>query len=1210
MNLTSTTENAKRKPILSILGLIVMLLTVSMAINVIAAQEDSTAANDKIYQLQGEYLKGEQGIQVAALGADEFLATVYAGGLPGAGWNRTEPQLIEMSRDDLEDFLAESGAKKTIRQSTTIGLRPPTDATILFDGTEASLTKHWEAGAKIADERLVAGATTKQKFQSYRLHLEFQTPFMPKATGQGRGNSGVYHNGCYETQVLDSFGFPNDGNTCGSIYGVRPADFNATLPPLVWQTYDIEFTAPSWNSDGQKTSPAKLSVWLNGHLIHRDQPVPGPTRAAPGSESPDGGPLYLQDHGNPVHFRNVWIVPFDAKEVASRPRIPAFERFATIVSSSEERSEAGRWLVGELGCQACHQIDSLAATVTHKPAPFLNNAAVRIQADYFAEFLAAPHVAKSGTTMPDLLHGLSDKERTVKVDHLAKFLKSLARSRQRARVNVEAIKRGEELYARIGCAVCHSKLDASSISSTSVPLPNLTKKYILEGLIQFLKNPHSVRPAGRMPGLQLSDEEARDIAHYLLRDAQPPNGSDSTHFKAYHGSWDKLPDFSTLTPIATGKCDGFDLAVAGQANNFAVRFESFIQIDTAGKYRFHLGSDDGSRMLIDDQKVVDVDGIHPHQTSSGEIDLTAGFHHVIVEYFQGGGEWTIACEIEGPNVARQSLDGWLQLEAKPKQTIAETGPSADDIEAGKQAFAQLGCVKCHALDGMKVDMNLAPQAPPLTPQNLAGGCLAAAPPKTAPNYHLSQNQREAISEAILQSQSNEPVSHEQASRQTMATLNCYACHSRNGAGGPESDRLDLFTSSIPEMGEESRLPPLLTGAGDKLTDEYLNQVLRNGDRQRPYMLVRMPQFGDATNALAAHWIASDRTSQEPPPVTEEGEEAEFRTLAAGRQLAGVKGLACVQCHTFGNQKAIGIQAIDLLGMPRRLRPEWFQRYMLHPTQYRPGTRMPASFPDGMSVLTSVYDGNAERQIEALWKFLSQGDQASIPDGLQRNQIILQPQDKPIIYRNFLEGLSARGIAVGYPGGLNLAWDAETMRLAQLWHGQFIDASLHWRDRGVGRQRPLGDHLIMLEPAAPVAFLSTADEAWPAKTTREDEYQFKGYKLDNQGRPTFRYFVRNVEVLDTPAIKLIEGKDPALTRTWTLQATAPETKTVYLRLALGDKIEAVRAGTWKVDNRFEIELNITNSDKTLVRNSNGKQELVIAVENMNTQTKSIQCEIRW
>jgi hypothetical protein len=103
--------------------------------------------------------------------------------------------------------------------------------------------------------------------------------------------------------------------------------------------------------------------------------------------------------------------------------------------------------------------------------------------------------------------------------------------------------------------------------------------------------------------------------------------------------------------------------------------------------------------------------------------------------------------------------------------------------------------------------------------------------------------------------------------------------------------------------------------------------------------------------------------------------------------------------------------------------------------------MPASFPDGASVLKTIYDGNAEHQIAALWKYLAQGDKASIPEGLLRDQMVLEPKDRPIIYRNFIEGAGPRAIAVGFPDTVHVAWDADQMRLALVWRGAFIDAGI-------------------------------------------------------------------------------------------------------------------------------------------------------------------------
>ncbi len=149
---------------------------------------------------------------------------------------------------------------------------------------------------------------TKDKFQNFKLHIEFRTPFMPEARGQGRGNSGVYLQGRYEIQVLDSYGLQGVDNECGGIYKVGAPMVNMCLPPMQWQTYDITFQAPRLDAGGNKTQDAVVTVVHNGVTIHDRRKLPGPTGGAMDSNISEPGGIYLQDHGNPVQFRNIWLV--------------------------------------------------------------------------------------------------------------------------------------------------------------------------------------------------------------------------------------------------------------------------------------------------------------------------------------------------------------------------------------------------------------------------------------------------------------------------------------------------------------------------------------------------------------------------------------------------------------------------------------------------------------------------------------------------------------------------------------------------------------------------------------------------------------------------------------------------------------------------------------------------------------------------------------
>ena len=193
------------------------------------------------------------------------------------------------------------------RQSPTLGAKPPAGAKVLFDGSSADA---WINGVVENGLLLNKDVTTKESFHDYTLHLEFRTPYKPYARGQQRGNSGVYHQGRFETQVLDSFGLEGLMNETGGIYSIAAPTLNMCLPPLTWQTYDVDFSAAKFDAAGQLIQPAKITVKLNGVVVHNEQELPHTTTAARVKEiTPQPGPLYLQHHNNPVYYRNIWIVP-------------------------------------------------------------------------------------------------------------------------------------------------------------------------------------------------------------------------------------------------------------------------------------------------------------------------------------------------------------------------------------------------------------------------------------------------------------------------------------------------------------------------------------------------------------------------------------------------------------------------------------------------------------------------------------------------------------------------------------------------------------------------------------------------------------------------------------------------------------------------------------------------------------------------------------
>ncbi|MBS0209141.1 MAG: DUF1080 domain-containing protein [Planctomycetes bacterium] len=295
-----------------------------------AFTEAASAGPD--FQVQGEYrsVDGDPkwGAHVIALGEGKFDVVGYRGGLPAEGWQRGDERkrgtgelkdgVLTATGDDWRGTIRDGvltvsdtagnklvALRKEERKSPTLGAAASSGAIVLFDGSSAD---NFVNGKLVEGNLLGAtGCESKQKFNDHTLHIEFRTPFMPKSRGQARGNSGVYIQSRYECQVLDSFGLEGENNECGGIYKQQAPAVNACLPPLAWQTYDIDFKAARYDADGKKTRNARVTIRHNGVLIYDDLELTGstPGRHAEGN-SPDA--LFLQDHGNPVAFRNIWVV--------------------------------------------------------------------------------------------------------------------------------------------------------------------------------------------------------------------------------------------------------------------------------------------------------------------------------------------------------------------------------------------------------------------------------------------------------------------------------------------------------------------------------------------------------------------------------------------------------------------------------------------------------------------------------------------------------------------------------------------------------------------------------------------------------------------------------------------------------------------------------------------------------------------------------------
>ncbi len=321
---------------------IFLVLTSSVSASLAAGKGHKTYTDPsqagESFAVQGEYAglvsdpddgDVKYGAQVIALGGGKYRMVAFRGGLPGAGWDKSDKIIMEGEMADgavtfevpdqpaevtikngvatvSESYGNDLGTlKKVNRKSPTMGVKPPKGAVVLFDGSTA---EHFKKGRIVEDKLLAQGVISKQAFDGHKLHMEFRTPYMPTARGQARGNSGLYVQGRYEVQILDSFGLKGETNECGGIYKISVPSVNMCLPPLSWQTYDIDFTAPKYEA-GKKVKNARITVVQNGVTIHNDIELPSHTAGGISKEKPASGPVFLQDHGNPVRFRNIWVVP-------------------------------------------------------------------------------------------------------------------------------------------------------------------------------------------------------------------------------------------------------------------------------------------------------------------------------------------------------------------------------------------------------------------------------------------------------------------------------------------------------------------------------------------------------------------------------------------------------------------------------------------------------------------------------------------------------------------------------------------------------------------------------------------------------------------------------------------------------------------------------------------------------------------------------------
>ena len=880
-------------------------------------------------------------------------------------------------------------------------------------------------------------------------------------------------------------------------------------------------------------------------------------------------------------------------------------------------ADEGDLLLATLNCSSCHSAAGLPSDrFPSEKAPVLGPEGLRLTPQFLRAYLTAPQTEKPGTTMPDVLHTLPGAEKSAAVEALTHFLISVAPPEDGAVSPSENLMaRGKALYHEVGCVACHAPQDgrAPELAADSVPHGDLAKKYTVPQLVALLQQPAKYRPQRRMPSLNLQKDEATAIAMYLLRSqaaGDPKAGTKmakGVRFEFFKGEYTNCGrTLENAKPTFTGSLDEIDISRwAREDQSFAVRFSGQFEAPVEGEYTFTIESDDGSRLWIDGRELIDNDGAHPRTARSANITLAAGSHALVLTYFQRAKTgWYLGLNYSYPGNKPKPMRGNLFTHVagvmQPTGAIDFQVDSAK-AEQGRQLYGELGCASCHHTPGVK-DLPASKVAGrkllELAPRS-AAGCLADQPNGKAPDFHLSSSQLVALRKTIA-SAANLQAALTPAAEITRSFnfLNCYACHARDGIGGPHSPRAEFFKSAGEvDLGDEGRIPPHLTKVGAKLKPDWTAEVLLRKGAVRPYLLTRMPQFSaPVVEKLPDLFAQADGGGPIPaePPYQHE-------TAKLGRSLLGNTGYTCIVCHGYGKHPSLGVPAIDLATAVQRLRPEWFAHYLVDPQSLRPGTRMPSFWPGGKAANPTILGGDTEKQIAAIWMYLTKGPDGDPPPGIVKAKMELVADSTAIMYRNFIKGAGSRAIGVGYPEKANLAFDANELRLALVWQGGFIDASRHRTGRGSGFEPPLGNNVVPFPEGPAFALLPSQADTWPAAA---NDQHFHGYSLDSLQRPTFRYTVGGVQVEDFP--EAVPGQpDPGFKRTLILRATTSP-QNLYFRAAAGKKIEDQGNGTFLIDSKVRVKLTGANA---FVRRSGDSSELLVPISLTSGELKLTE-ELSW
>jgi mono/diheme cytochrome c family protein len=769
-------------------------------------------------------------------------------------------------------------------------------------------------------------------------------------------------------------------------------------------------------------------------------------------------------------------------------------------------------------CLQCHQApQGSQAFLRPLTAPPLDHLGSRALPSWVSQWLMDPQKIRPGTRMPNMLRGFPQDQRQQIADDLTAYLltKDSNPPMEMLEVSPDMLTQGEQLFTEIGCVACHPKAFADRQLASMTSVGSLRDQLLI---------PHQLRPSGEMPDMHLSSGEALNLAAWLLREQQTEgpaqqqmlNGWQWQAFE-YGGSPATGPDWETAEMFAAGLAMDVNATYGGRKDRFGLHFTGYLMVPEDGEYQFYLGSDDGSRLTIDDDVVIEALVHQAHTRRDASHPLTAGVHRIQIHYYEGGGDESLEAGWAGPGfVERAFAADDVQHEGQVFLPIGFSAiPETASAERGAELFDKLRCAACHTSSTDKNSTLIA--ATPFADLNQLEGCLSYNPGVGVPKYEVSSSARQAFEEGIANTDLLVAAqNHAVRAETSLKAMQCTACHQRDGVGAPSEEQMRLFVGEG-DLGEEGRIPPSLTGVEAKLKPQWLSNVVTTGAKVRPYMNTRMPAFGEQVGGAIAADLQANRKPM-PAMPQRRFDEAEVQM---GREIAGTNGLACIACHNMAGHESPGIPGLDLATVSQRLEPQWFQQWLRNPHEMRSNTRMPVFWDaDGKSALTRLGDGNAGIQINALWAYLSMGAAMPLPQGLitDPDTYALTPMDRPMYFGTFMKGLSARVLTVGFPERVHLAFDQHNVRLAKVWRGDFMNAKGTWNGRAGQLESPAGVEILDL-PAGPTFAWMTDETDWPTVSGKDAGWRMVGQRRDADGNPTFRYRFEYVQVEESFLPKL-------------------------------------------------------------------------------------------